>query len=252
MKENKIKPSAGRSLVRGPRGTAFAALTAAQAEDGSRLCISTAKRLIRAGRSLARSKFLDLAVVSICTAIEEVGKAFMLLDFQEKKFTGQDDAWERVSESFYQHPNKLEIALAYWKRDEMFLKTLSGYKPSSESIQDISKELLGKIDSVVLPDLGPLAKAIFAKRNKLLYTNFEDGNFLPPQGQVTQHEFRDLLDIAEKGAARAELEWVLTWIFHSRGISRNQVSELVRDHLPELLVQIQAKLKDAADKRQGQ
>jgi len=191
------------------RENKFSALSIKEAGKGSRQCIENAKRLIQAGRLLADSAFRELAGFSICTAIEEIGKAFLLMESQEDKFQGRRDAGKQLADSFFEHPDTLESALIIWKRDDMLFNSLPRLKLNTDSNREASEALVAEFGSLAIPDLNPLARKIFQKHNRLLYTDFRNQRFISPHEDANSAEFEELFDIAEKALVRAELDMVM-------------------------------------------
>jgi AbiV family abortive infection protein len=224
------------------RGSELAILTIDEAGKGARVCIDTANRLIRGAKILSRSQLLELASFALCSAIEELGKAFLLMEFQEELFSGREDARERLRRSFYKHPDKLELALADWTFNKSYLDLLTNFDMKSKSVHDLAKGLVEAVETISVPDMNPLAQKVFDRRNELLYTNFKDGQFQSGVGQSNTSEYKELLDVALKGVSSAELKWILGMIVFQRGSSRRKVGELLRANLPQILEELKAKL----------
>jgi AbiV family abortive infection protein len=221
----------------------FAGLTIEEAGRGARVCISTSKRLLGASRLLKKSGYLELATFFVCTAIEEAGKALLLLDFQEETFSSVPDAVDQLSHAFHKHQDKLQDAFAASVWDEHLLKALIGMQVHDQSEEGVAKSLLEIADNLELPDVRPQVAETFQRRNEMLYTDFKAGRFSPPKDAAQESIFTDLLNTAGKVVARASLESAMAMICFRRGASRTQMAAILRDQLPGLIKEFRNQLK---------
>ncbi len=212
----------------------FSSLSIDHAGVGAKACIRTAERMIEGAQILSKGGYFELSTFLVCAAIEETGKAMLLLNFQEEKHSGKPRAIEDLSEGFGRHVEKLEIALGYWKWDEEMFRRIRSLQPGLKTGREIADAFTRLMDGIKMPNLEPKAKQTFRKRNNMLYTEYENGKFVAPQQRARRTTFNQLLTVAERLNARANLERVMSQIWFRRGVSRTQVANMMIPNLPEL------------------
>jgi AbiV family abortive infection protein len=224
----------------------FSSLTINQASLGAQVCVDNANRLIETAKLLSEKGFLEFATFAICTAIEEAGKAFLLIEYQENKFEGRDDAANRLNKAFRRHDNKLEFAISVVESDTRTFSRLAQIasqkrrqKASKQEMLRIMKELL----NIRIPDVKPQVKSTFETRNEMLYTEYKNGQFLAPKDKAKKSQFDQLVDIAEKIVPRAEFELHMERICIKRGATRTQFSELIERELPTFIDMLLKRLR---------
>ena len=216
----------------------FSSLTINRASLGAQICVDNANRLIEAAKLLSEKGFLEFATFAICTAIEEAGKAFLLIEYQEDKFEGRDDAANTLNNAFCRHDNKLEFAISEVESDTrafsrlaLIAKQKRRRKASKQEILRIMKEML----NIRIPDVKPQVKSTFETRNEMLYTEYKNGQFLAPKDKAKKSQFDQLVDIAEKIVPRAELDLLIARACIKRGSTRAQLAELIERELPTFI-----------------
>jgi len=219
-------------------------MSIAKADEGIKICIGTAERLIKAGRLLYKATFLELATFLACAAIEEIGKALLLVEYQEDSFTGKSGAGKKLRTSFRDHTDKLEAALIVWKKDDLIFDQLKTRYQDQELTMPSLSELDRLIQAITIPPIKPPAQVTFRLRNRMLYTEFEGGKFHSPVKTANNDTFLKFIDIAEKALLRARFEWVLGKIVFRRGGSRRQIRQVMNENLPELLREIQFRTRE--------
>jgi len=222
----------------------FSSLSIDQAGVGAEVCIRTAKRMIEGAQNLSKGGYSELATFLVCAAIEETGKAMLLLHFQEGKHSGKQSAIEDLEEGFGRHMDKLEIAWRYWKWDEKLFTRIKRLQPGLKTGREMADAFTRLTDGIKLPNLVPIAKQTFRKRNNMLYTEYERGKFVAPQQRVRRRTFNQLLAVAEQSNAKANLERVMSQIWFRRGLSRAQVATKLSPHLPEFFEEMLKKLQN--------
>ena len=216
----------------------FSSLTINRASLGAQVCIDNANRLTEAAKLLHEKGFLEFATFAICTAIEEAGKAFLLVEYQENKWEGRDDAANRLNEAFYKHDYKLESAISVHEFDERLFSQIAQIGSQNRRLEASTHEILRimkKLRNIRIPDLKPQVKSIFETRNEMLYTEYKNGQFLAPKDKAKKSQFDQLVDIAEKIVPRAELDLHLARICIKRGSTRAQLAELIERELPNII-----------------
>ena len=220
----------------------LANLSVKNAQRGASKCLQTAQRLIRSASVLSKSGFLELATFAVCTALEETGKALLLMEYQEALFAGRDGAGKELAASFFTHPDKLEQALVAWKRDEVFFEGLQHSNPNAKSAEVLADKLRQILGTMAIPKMKPRARQTFKMRNRMLYTDFKRGRFHSPRDSAGLSTLNELLDIAEKAIARAELDWAMGQFVFRRGGSRTQLAQIVLEKLPEIIAELKGKM----------
>ena len=175
-------------------------------ELGARVCLDTSDRLMQAARLLHNSGFLELASFVVCTSIEETGKAFLIMDFQEELFEKRKNAGKNLTDCFFRHPKKLELALEAAKTDELLFDSLKNILHAKKGYDTFAESIKAIVEGIATPDLKSQADETFRQRNEFLYTNFQNGEFLAPKDFAKSSRYEELLDIAEKAYASAQIE----------------------------------------------
>lgn len=210
----------------------FSALTMRQAKGGIEICLNNSMRLIRAAKLLFRDGFVEQATFLACTAIEETGKAILLLDFQEQKFCKHPSATINLRRSFTQHVDKLESALFIQKWDETLFREIEKFLQNNTHMDELLPQLL---DNIRIESPKAEAKRTFKQRNEMLYTDFSNNKFTSPHKRASKKTFEELIDIAEKAMVRARLDAVLGQICYKRKSSREQFANMVRENYSEIV-----------------
>lgn len=216
----------------------FSSLTINRASLGAQVCIDNANRLIEAAKLLYEKGFLEFATFAICTAIEEAGKAFLLVEYQENKWEGRDDAANRLNEAFYKHDNKLESAIFALEFDNRLFSQIAQTGSQNRRLEATMPEILRimkMLRNIRIPDLKPQVKSTFETRNEMLYTEYKNGQFLAPKDKARKSQFDKLVDIAEKIVPRAELDLFFARACIERGLTRTQFGELIERELPNII-----------------
>ncbi len=219
-------------------------LTIKQANRGIQTCLANAKRLTQAAEILAQSKFFETASFILYTALEEVGKAFLLMEYQEDSFEGKEGAERALRESFRNHKSKLKLSIKSWKQDEILFKNFLQLNPQELSIPEILNNTFENVSEILEPiDFNKLAKEYFKKRNELLYTELKGKRFLSPNKQATRQTYKELLNIMRKVTARAAFNAYLGEFSFRHGGSRTQIAHIIKNNWPSLLAELK-KLKN--------
>lgn len=216
----------------------FSSLTINRASLGAQVCVDNANRLIEAAKLLSEKGFLEFAIFAICTAIEEAGKALLLIEYQENKWEGRDDAANRLNKAFYKHDIKLESAISVHEFDERLFSQIAQIGSQNRRLEAGKHEILRitkKLRNIRIPDLKPQVKSTFETRNEMLYTEYKNGKFLAPKDKATKSQFDQLVDIAEKIVPRAEFDLHLARACIKRGSTRAQLAELIERELPTFI-----------------
>jgi AbiV family abortive infection protein len=224
----------------------FSSLTINQASLGAQVCVDNASRLMETAKLLSEKGFLEFATFAICTAIEEAGKAFLLIEYQENKFEGRDDAANTLNKAFYKHDNKLESAIFVLESDTRAFSRIaqiaSQKRRREASVQEISR-IMKKLRNIRIPDLKPQVKSTFETRNEMLYTEYKNGQFLAPKDKAKKSQFDQLVDIAEKIVPRAEFDLLMARACIERGSTRAQLAELLERELPTFIDVLRKRLR---------
>jgi len=216
----------------------FTSLTINRASLGAQVCVDNANRLLEAAKLLSEKGFLEFAIFAICTAIEEAGKALLLVEYQENKFEGRDDAANTLKKGFRKHNNKLEsaiLALEWDTRAFSKIAQIASQKRHRETSAQEMLRIMKKLRNIRIPDLKPQVKSTFETRNEMLYTEYKNGQFLAPKDKAKKSQFDQLLDIAEKIVPRAEFDLNWARICIKRGKTRAQLAELIERELPTFI-----------------
>ena len=216
----------------------FSSLTINRASLGAQVCTDNANRLMEAAKLLSEKSFLEFAIFAICTAIEEAGKALLLVEYQENKFEGRDDAANTLNKGFYKHDNKLESAISVLEWDTRVFSKIAQIASQKRHREASAQEILRimkKLRNIRIPDLKPQVKSTFETRNEMLYTEYKNGQFLAPKDKAQKSQFDQLVDIAEKIVPRAELDLHLARACIERGSTRAQLAELIERELPTFI-----------------
>jgi AbiV family abortive infection protein len=213
----------------------FSSLSIDQAGLGVQLCIDNANRLIEAAKLLSERGFLELATFAVCTAIEETGKALLLLNYQEDKAAGGNEAAKTLEKSFREHPDKLELAIGTSEVDKQLVSRLLQTDWQDRRPEAMASKLLEIMDSLKISDLKPQIKTTFETRNQMLYIEFRDGQFLAPKYKAQRSQFEQLMDIAEKISARAELDLAYESVLLKRGLTGAQFAEFIKRELQTII-----------------
>ena len=213
----------------------FSTLSIDQAGLGAQLCIDNANRLIEAAKLLSERGFLELATFAVCTAIEETGKALLLLNYQEDKAVGGNKAAKTLEKSFREHPDKLECAIVASEVDKQLFSRLLQTDWQNMRPEIMARKLLEIKDNLKIPDLEPRIKTTFKTRNQMLYIEFSDGQFLAPKHKAQRSQYDQLMDIAEKISARAEFDLALESVLLERGLTKAQCAEFIKRELPTII-----------------
>ncbi len=213
----------------------FLTLSIDEAENGINKCLETARRLVRAAKLLCDAQYFEIASFLLCAAIDETGKAYLLLDFQDEKFENRPESVRNLASSFFEHVDKLESALEAVRtlesRIESVLKLKSECNSSPEIVEAI-RELTGGFTPLAVRDE---AKKTFRRPNEFLYTDYQKDKFIIPKCQATLSGYQALLKCAEKAVTLAEFERFRDKVFRLRGASRETVSKIFLESLPELM-----------------
>ncbi len=214
----------------------FGALTMGEAKRGAETCLTNSERLTQAAMVLYRKGFVEQATFLACTAIEEVGKAILLLDYQEASFCKDPAAARTLGQSFTQHVDKLESALFIWKWDETFFREIRKLPPQEDkSIEEVASAIRQFFANFRVQSPRAGAKRTFKRRNVMLYTDFQSAKFISPQRRANKKTFEELVKIAEKTIVRTRLDSAVSQFFYRRGSSREQFGKLFLENLPGIL-----------------
>lgn len=213
----------------------FGFLTIEQAGQCAQTCIDNAYRLIGAGKLLFENEFIELAIFSVCTAIEEGGKALLLVEYQDDKAGGRKDAVNILKRAFYNHNLKLESAITASEIDQQLADELKKYGSEHKEPKNAIHRIVKILENISIPNISPKVKSTFDLRNSMIYTEFKDGQILAPWDRVHKSQFDHLLDIAEKILARADLELSISDVCFQRGKSRRQFVEFMLAELPTIV-----------------
>jgi AbiV family abortive infection protein len=216
----------------------FSSLTINRASLGAQVCVDNANRLIEAAKLLSEKGFLGFATFAICTAIEEAGKAFLLVEYQENKCERRDDAANRFNKAFYKHDRKLESAIFALELDTRLFSQMAQIASQNRRLEASTHEILRimkMLRNIRIPDLKPQVKSTFETRNEMLYTEYKNGQFLAPKDKAKKSQFDQLVDIAEKIVPRAEFDLLFARACIERGSTRAQFAEFMERELPNII-----------------
>jgi AbiV family abortive infection protein len=202
--------------------------------------------LVHAAKILFDKNFIDLASFFLCTAIEEIGKAYLLMDFQEGKFKGDLQASNKLNKSFFKHLEKIEDSLSRVRIDDLlFEKIIESKFDSNEDVEEIIEKFKTIIEDLPSPNVKIQAKKTFKKRNNLLYTDFDKQKFFSPKSRGRKSTYANLLDIAEKAIAGADVDLFLGEFCFARGGSRSQLAEAINNIFPDIVNGLYSKLSES-------
>jgi AbiV family abortive infection protein len=219
-------------------------LSKEQAAQCARACIDNAYRLLEASKLLHKKDFIELAIFSVCTAIEEGGKAIFLLEYRDDMIEGKDVSLHKLKKVFYDHKIKLEYAITASKIDNQTFGAIKNRAYKSGKCDDVTQRIFKIIKDIRDLDVSREAEITFNSRNKGIYTEVKDGRIFAPRDSIDKSQFGSLLDIAEKILARAELNVVISDICFNRGMSTRQFGEFIMAELPKIVEMMKKRLEE--------
>lgn len=213
----------------------FSSLSVEQAGQCAHVCITNAHRLMGAGKLLFKNDYIELAIFAVCTAIEEGGKALILVEYQDDTADGKKDAARILKRAFYDHNRKLESAITAQEVDQQLADQIKKYASEHNESQNTVHKIVKMMENISVPDISPRVKSAFELRNSMIYAELTAYQEAAPWNRVQKSEFNRLLDIAEKIVARAELELSISDVCLKRGGSRRQFTKYVMAELPTIV-----------------
>lgn len=222
----------------------LACLSVEEAGQCAHICIENAYNLMGAGKLLFKNDYIELAIFAVCTAIEEGGKALLLVEYQDDKAEGKKDAARTLRRAFYNHDLKLESAILAHEIDQQLADQIKKYAAEHKETENTSQRIVKMWDNINVPDLSPKIRETFALRNDMIYVELTPYREAAPWHRVERSEFDRLFDIAEKIVVRAELELDISDVCVSRGKSRRQFSEFFAAELPTIVDMMKKKLAE--------
>ena len=219
-------------------------LSIEEAGQCAHVCIENVYRLIGAGKLLFTNDYTELAIFAVCTAIEEGGKALLLVEYQDDLAEGKKNAAATLRNAFKKHPPKLTAAFTAQEIDQQMADQIKRYVAEHKESGNTAQSIVEMMENVNLPDVSPRIKETFELRNSMIYVELTPYREAAPWNRVEKSEFDRLLDIAEKILARAELELDISDVCLKRGKSRRQFAEFVMAELPTIVDMMKKRLAE--------
>ncbi|HTR80183.1 MAG TPA: AbiV family abortive infection protein [Bacteroidota bacterium] len=221
-------------MVRNPKPSKTA-LTTRGVRHGIQLCITNAENLFETGNYLGVHKLYQMAIFSLCTAIEESGKALQLIDCYENIILKKDKKVISLPKSFYSHKAKLKEAIQVFAWDKYKWDKL-GELTKQGGFQ--SKEFIQRINNLMFSwkfDPSPEVSRIFSERQKMLYVDMKNGKFSSPKRNASRQKYQSIFDVADKLIPSVRLNWVIALLSTRRGATRREFSEIALANLPAII-----------------
>lgn len=182
----------------------FSSLGIEEATQGAQACIDNAKRLIEAANLLSGRGFIELSTFAGCTAIEEIGKAFLLLEYQEKKRDGKEDPANNLNNWFGMHFPKLKTALTISELNRQAIGLMVDSFFRDDTPESASRYFWKKIDSLKEPNVQNLVTNTLNTREEMIYTDYKEGRFTTPMDKAQKEYFISLVKTSKKLIIQAE------------------------------------------------
>jgi AbiV family abortive infection protein len=204
----------------------FCSLGIEEATQGAQACIDNAKRLMESAGFLIGGGFIELATFAGCTAIEETGKALLLLDYREKKLDRKVDAAKNLNARFGDHFPKLKTALTVSElnRQAIGLMVDSLFRDPPESA---TRYFWKKIDALKEPNVQSQVTKTLGTREEMIYTDYIDGRFITPKDKAQKDIYDSLVKTSRKVIAQAERDLAKMNSGLKRGSIQDQAIEAI-------------------------
>ena len=219
-------------------------LSIEEAGQCAQVCIENIYRLIGAGKLLFTNDYTELAIFAVCTAIEEAGKALLLVEYQDDMAEEKKDAAVTLRKAFKKHPHKLNAAFTAQEIDQQMADQIKRYTAENNESGNMAQRILKMMENINLSNVSPKIRKTFELRNSMIYVELTPYREAAPWNRVEKSEFDRLLDIAEKILARTELELSISEVCVSVGKSRRQFAEFFVGELPTIVDMMKKRLAE--------